>query len=111
MEKIQSFEQFWPFYLSQHQSALNRYLHLAGLTLGLALLIYGAIYHPLLLWLLPVCGYGFSWVGHFFIEKNRPATFQYPLWSFMCDFKMCYLMVTGGLKAELKNVNDTFNAC
>jgi hypothetical protein len=49
------------------------------------------------LWLLPVIGYGFAWVGHFIIEKNRPATFKHPLWSLMGDFKMFYLMCSGKL--------------
>jgi len=78
--RIPDFERFWPFYVSQHGRPGTRALHFAGLTLALLLIVTSlAAGRPsLLLWAL-LAGYGFAWVGHFFIEKNRPATFQYPL--------------------------------
>ena len=83
-----SFEEFYPFYLGEHANALNRRLHFIGTTLVILLAAASFVAGPKLLWLLPVAGYGFAWVGHFIIEKNRPATFKHPLWSLMGDFRM-----------------------
>jgi hypothetical protein len=84
-----SFAEFYPFYLEEHGHPLNRRLHFVGTSLVLltlaAVIISG---HLVLLWCLPVVGYGFAWVGHFFIEKNRPATFKHPLYSLLGDFVM-----------------------
>lgn len=93
-----SFRAFWPFYLREHSVPLNRYMHFAGTT-GVLLLFILAILARKPLWLLgmPVFGYGWAWVGHFIVEKNRPATFQYPLWSLRGDFKMYGLMWRGNL--------------
>ena len=96
-----SFEEFWPFYVSQHRRRGTRALHFAGTTLGLlfvALTLATGVPH-FLLWGL-VAAYGLAWIGHFFVEKNRPATFQYPLWSFLGDMKMYALMWRGGMEAE-----------
>jgi len=94
--RIADFETFWPFYLSQHTKPATRALHFTGTTLSLLLLAAAAITaRPwLVLWAI-VAGYLFAWIGHFFMEKNRPATFQYPLWSLAADFKMCGLMWRG----------------
>jgi len=106
MEKLQTFEQFWPFYLSQHQSAINRYLHVFGLLMAIPVIYSAMVFDMLWLLFLPICGYGFAWVGHFIVEKNRPATFTYPLWSFMADFKMCYLILTGRIDQEIMALNQ-----
>ncbi|MBS1958946.1 MAG: DUF962 domain-containing protein [Bdellovibrionales bacterium] len=105
----QSFEEFWPFYLSQHANPICRGLHLTGTTLGILILLNGlrngywrSIFPAL------IVGYGFSWIGHFFFEKNRPATFTYPKWSFKSDFVMLKLFYTGKLKAELTKFNITW---
>ena len=93
-----SFEQFWPFYLNEHADATNRRLHFAGTTLvNVTLLAAIGLGKPQLLWLCPLFGYGFAWVGHFIVERNRPATFQYPLWSLRGDYKMYGLMLRGQL--------------
>jgi hypothetical protein len=101
-DRLPTFEAFWPFYVSQHSKAGTRLLHFVGTTLGLA--IAGAALvtaRPfLILWAL-VAAYGLAWIGHFFIEKNRPATFQYPLWSLRGDFRMYGLMWRGRMGAEL----------
>ncbi|BCO17582.1 DUF962 domain-containing protein [Alteromonas sp. McT4-15] len=84
-----SFSEFYPFYLKEHSDATCRTLHFIGswLVLGVvALSVYTSNYT--LLWLVPVVGYGFAWVGHFFFEKNKPATFKYPLYSFIGDWVM-----------------------
>ncbi len=96
-----SFEEFYPFYLSEHSHPVSRLLHVIGSLAVLALLVYAvATGKYAWLWLLPLVGYGFAWVGHFVFEKNRPATFKYPLYSFMGDWKMLGQILTGkiGLK-------------
>lgn len=94
-----TFEQFYPFYLSQHANQLNRRLHVIG-TLFAFLLLIRFILSPSLssLIVVPIAGYGFAWVGHFFIEKNKPATFKYPLFSFMGDMCMLKEILSGQRK-------------
>ena len=93
-----TFKSFYPFYLSQHSNPISRKLHYLGTSLVIALLIAVLVkgqWQGLLL--LPVLGYFFAWVGHFFFEKNRPATFTYPLYSLMADFLMLFEALTGRL--------------
>jgi hypothetical protein len=87
--KYTTFKEFYPFYLSQHCEPMNKLLHFIGTTLVLFLVVRAIVLlkWPLIL-LAFVCGYGFAWIGHFFIEKNKPATFQYPVYSLMGDFMM-----------------------
>ena len=100
---IASFADFWPYYLREHSRAATRALHYIGTSLVVALAIYAALSGRwLLLLAIPVAGYFFAWVGHFGIEKNRPATFTYPLWSLAADFKMWWLWMTGRLGPELQ---------
>lgn len=83
------FKSFYPLYLSEHQNVTCRRLHFIGSCLVIATVIFSLItkqWH--LLWLLPIIGYGFAWLGHFIFEKNRPATFKYPLYSFWGDWVM-----------------------
>lgn len=98
-KKYQSFSEFYPFYLSEHADLTCRRLHFVGSTLVLSCLIL-AFYTQTwsALWLLPVLGYGFAWVGHFFFEKNRPATFTYPWYSFLGDWVMYKDILTGKIK-------------
>jgi hypothetical protein len=90
------FRDFYPFYLGEHSNRTCRRLHFAGSTLVLitfvALLVSG---HWLWWFLLPLFGYGFAWVGHFFFEKNRPATFTHPIYSFMGDWVMFRDIIAG----------------
>ena len=87
--EFHSFAQFYPFYLGEHADRACRRLHFAGTSLVIATAAVALASGQLaLLWLLPLLGYGFAWVGHFFFEKNRPATFKYPLYSLMGDFVM-----------------------
>ncbi|MFI5288212.1 MAG: Mpo1-like protein [Polyangia bacterium] len=103
MEKrYTSFEEFWPYYVREHSNPLNRKLHFIGTSLALGCAA-GAATGQFWLWpAVPVVGYGFAWVGHFFVEKNRPATFTYPLWSLMGDFVMWKKMLTGQMDAEVE---------
>ena len=97
--RYKSFSEFWPFYLAEHSRPATRWLHLIGTTIGTATMVYLVASERW--WLIPIGlipGYAFAWFAHFVIEKNRPATFQYPLWSFMGDYKMIALMLTGRLR-------------
>jgi len=97
-QRFASFREFYPFYLSEHANPTCRRLHAVGSTLVLAVAILAcATQRWNLLWLLPLLGYGFAWVGHFFFEHNRPATFKYPLYSFAGDWAMYWQIITGRL--------------
>lgn len=94
--------EFWPFYLREHSKASTRALHYVGTSL-VVLIAIAAVLSGRWGWLiaLPLAGYFFAWVAHFGVEKNRPATFTYPLWSLAADFKMWGLWLTGRLGREL----------
>lgn len=98
-KKYQSFADFYPYYLSEHQDTVCRRLHFVGSSLIIFTIIYAVLNAQfVLLWLIPVLGYGFAWVGHFFYEHNRPATFTYPFYSFLGDWVMFKDMLTGKIK-------------
>ena len=97
--RFATFAEFYPFYLGEHSNRTCRRLHFVGTSLGLACFIAAAVKaQPGLILLGLLLGYGFAWVGHFFFEKNRPATFQYPLWSLMGDWRMFFETVSGRRK-------------
>lgn len=106
MEKrIENYAEFWDFYVAEHSQSLTRFLHFVGTTLGLVLLVWilrtgNWIYFPLCF----AVGYAFAWFSHFFVEHNKPATFKYPLWSFVSDYKMMFFMLTGKMNAEVERV-------
>jgi hypothetical protein len=84
-----TFREFYPFYLTEHSRSGTRRLHFVGTLLVLLTLAYSlATQRWTALILIPVFGYGFAWVAHFFVERNRPATFTYPLYSLAGDFRM-----------------------
>ena len=95
-ERFQSFSAFYPHYIDEHSNRTCRRIHVVGSALVLVVLGV-AIVTRNAWWLLamPLVGYGFAWVGHFFFEKNRPATFKYPLWSLMGDWRMFWETVSG----------------
>ncbi len=113
-KRIQSFTEFWPYYVGEHSDRKNRRLHFIGTTLVIALAATAlATGKAWLVLLLPVAGYGFAWFGHFVIEKNKPASWTYPLWSLLADFKMFGLTCVGKMEAEVaafavsrRNLND-----
>ncbi|WVM88210.1 Mpo1-like protein [Halopseudomonas pachastrellae] len=94
-----TFAEFYPYYLSEHQDDACRHLHYAGTSLVILLLLY-VLFSQNWLWLLavPLAGYGFAWVGHFFFEHNKPATFRYPLYSLMGDWVMLRDAMTGRIR-------------
>ena len=101
-EKPTDFEQFWPYYLSAHSRPGTRALHYLGSGLALLLLAAAAVLGDWrVLAACAFCGYAFAWASHLCIERNRPATFDYPLWSFYADFRMLAFAVTGRLDGEL----------
>jgi len=103
---IQTYREFWPYYLEEHSKAQTRILHFIGTTLVfVALAAAIATRNWWLLLLMPVAGYGFAWVAHFMVEHNRPATFTYPFWSLYSDFRMFFVWLFGGLGGELKKYN------
>ena len=102
--RFATFREFYPFYLSEHRNPTCRKLHFAGTTLVLLLVAAAAATQTWwLLWLVPLAGYGFAWVGHFAFEKNRPATFKYPAYSFAGDWVMYWQLLTGKIPFEERN--------
>lgn len=98
-QRFNSFREFYPFYLGEHSDLTCRRLHFVGTTLVIALVI-TALVSGNYLWFaaVPVAGYGFAWVGHFFFEHNRPATFKHPLYSLWGDFVMFKDMLLGRIE-------------
>ena len=102
MERLRTFDAFWPFYLRQHAQPRTRALHFFGTSLVIVLGIAGvATGAPWLFWAMPLAGYLFAWIAHFAVERNRPATFTYPLWSLAADLRMWALWITGRIGPEL----------
>jgi len=100
-KRFTSLKAFYPFYLSEHQHTVSRVLHFIGTGLVLLTLIAAILFHDGRLFIaIPFIGYGFAWVGHFFFEKNKPATFQYPLYSLASDFILFFDLLSG--KASFK---------
>ena len=106
-KRIETYAEFWDFYVAEHSQPLTRLFHFVGSTLALVLLVWVVRGGH---WLyLPVCftvGYALAWFSHFFVEHNKPATFKYPLWSFVSDYKMVFYMLTGRMNAEVERVKN-----
>jgi hypothetical protein len=102
MNRYESFSDFWPHYLREHKRPATRRLHYAGT--GIVVLLAAAALATRdwrLIAAVPLAGYGFAWFGHAAVERNRPATFTYPLWSLAADFRMAWLWAAGRLDSEL----------
>lgn len=98
---MKTFEEFWPYYVGEHRNKLNRTLHVVGTSLAIFFLTWAVTSGRFMFVIVALLfGYGFAWIGHFFVEKNKPATFKHPLWSLVGDFKMLALVLTGRMEAE-----------
>jgi hypothetical protein len=101
-KKYQSFKAFYPYYLTEHQNFTCRMLHFVGTGLVLCLLLIGLFtLNWKFLVAMPFAGYGFAWLGHAFFEKNKPATFTYPRYSLIADFKLFFDILTGQLPKKM----------
>ena len=95
-QRISTLKEFYPFYLKEHSNSTSRILHFIGTSLVLLLIPIALIVNDArVLFLIPFVGYGFAWVGHFFFEKNKPATFQYPGYSLASDFILFWDLLRG----------------
>lgn len=95
-ERFASFQEFYPYYLNEHTKTGTRITHFIGTSAFFAFLVYAAFSGWW--WGMAagvVAAYGMAWIGHFFIERNKPATFKYPLWSLMGDFKLYFAILAG----------------
>jgi len=99
---MKSFSEFWPFYVRQHAHKGNRNLHFVGTTLSLLSIVAGIEVNAWFFVAAPICGYFFAWLGHLGIEKNRPATWQHPVWSLLGDFRMFGLIIAGRMDQEVE---------
>jgi len=108
---ITNYDEFWDFYVQEHSQPMTRILHFAGTSLGIILLVWfvaiGRWYFFPVFFLV---GYAFAWFAHFVVEKNKPASFKYPVWSFISDFKIMGFMVTGRMEHEVVRVRTRFDA-
>jgi hypothetical protein len=96
IKEYKSFAEFYPYYLQEHAKTGTRILHFMGTFLVFVILGYALLFKEWI-WLaaIPITGYGFAWIGHFFIEKNKPATFKYPLYSLGSDFVLFWDLLRG----------------
>ena len=102
-ERFSTYRAFWPHYLREHAKPETRALHFLGTGIATAALLTALVTRRF--WLLPIAfaaGYGPAWIGHFFVEKNQPATFTHPFWSLISDYRMAALRLTGRLESELE---------
>lgn len=110
MERPGNYREFWPIYVNAHRSRMNRALHMLGTTLAFLTLL-GAAMTGNWIWVVaaPILGYGCAWIGHFFFEHNRPATFGAPFYSLRGDFQMYWLTLSGRMEAELRRIRPDRN--
>lgn len=99
---MNSFAEFWPYYVRAHSRPRTRILHAIGSTLALACIAAGVAASAWFFLAAPLIGYSFAWYAHFFVEHNKPATFGHPFWSLAADYVMLWKMVTGRMSDEVQ---------
>ncbi len=102
MQTSPDYHSFWPVYLAAHSRPATRAIHMAGTAASILLVLAALVFRNL--WFLPaaiIAGHGFAWLSHGIVERNRPATFDHPLWSIFSDFRMLFLWLVGRLGGEL----------
>ncbi|APG62575.1 hypothetical protein LPB140_07020 [Sphingorhabdus lutea] len=104
-KRFSNFSEFYPYYLQEHSKPACRYFHYIGTFLSIMAFIFGLIFHPYWFLAMPLSGYSFAWFSHAFIEKNKPATFTYPLWSLIGDYKMFLSWLSGSIDQQIANAN------
>ena len=107
-DRLRTYEEFWPYYVAQHRKNSTRWLHFLGTTGVIGCAAAAALVAPGWLLAMPLAGYGFAWLGHFGFEKNRPATFTYPLWALRGDFRMYRLMLLGRMGPEIEKADRLY---
>lgn len=109
--KYHTLKDFYPYYLTEHSNPTCRMFHYIGTT-GLFFILAAALLTQKwwIFFFLPVFGYGFAWLGHFVFEKNKPATFQYPLYSLASDFIMYFHFLTGQVDSKVEEAKKTIAA-
>jgi hypothetical protein len=106
--RIETYREFWPFYLREHANPETRLWHIVGIGTASVLLVAALVSFSYELFLgALIVGYGPAWLAHFRIEKNRPATLRYPLWSLASDYRMAGAWLTGNLDRELREAGIT----
>ena len=108
MTEPRTYEEFWPFYVSQHLKPATQRLHFLGTTFVLAALAAAIFVSPWWALAMPLVGYAPAWIGHFGFERNRPATFRYPLWSLRGDFRMYRLLWLGRMAPEVERARQMY---
>jgi|SRR5262245_23472423 len=103
---FRSFEEFWPHYVGEHSRRSTRWLHFAGTTVAILCVGAALFVNPWLLLAVPIVAYGLAWIGHFFVEGNKPATFRHPLWSLWGDIRMYCLMWMGRMDDEVRRLTQ-----
>jgi hypothetical protein len=106
--RLETFEEFWPYYVAEHSRPGTRALHFTGTACALASLALGVTASPWWFAAALPSGYAFAWVGHFFVERNRPATFTYPRWSLRGDLRMFRLMLLGKMGPEIERAGRLY---
>lgn len=99
--KITAYADFWPHYLREHAKPETRMLHYVGTAMTFAFAGVAVVLGGWWWVLVPIAGYGMAWPAHFAVERNRPATFTYPLWSLVSDYRMFFLWASGRLGPHL----------
>lgn len=108
LDRLASYHEFWPYYVSQHLDPTNRLMHAIGTTLVIAIVGGAALSSAAWMVFAPIVGYGCAWFGHVAFERNRPATLRHPWWSLRAEFHMYLLVLSGQMRHELEHARRLY---